>query len=604
MFSFYKVILDLLKARTHRYIRRVPIGATHTGATKYKYYYQDQAGHGHGLGHEEELKEGASFAFGEGENRHHAHIKAVNGDKLTIEYDDGDKKGTKETLSKTEFQNRIHKEHATSIEQAKQKAKKQLESFEQMKTRGAKVKQTTIEKLKAQVDKIDKLVSPLPPADLDEEWMTEKEIKVFDGQNRIFRMLESKTLLLSLATTDTGSSLMFNMLHNVIDACFRYKDLSRLSPKDKRTLLSITKELDKKTINTEYVLKTIYPAVRTIGQLWENLPYKPEDKKIIKGRVNIINVDDLFSDKTKENNSNIPINLAVNAFDDAKKLLLNINPELKKIFYGDVFLGDFGNIPYAERSKSGYASAFYTSKDYEPLVRDIRLSNIIHSPDQIYLNTRDFSLVSPSRLFIKNNSTSEDYNAIVKEQIKDILMHEFAHRLSRDLFQNKQSEFKSELNSIRNEAIQSRRTIFDKPIKNFMINTDILAMMGFLIQNKTRNNQIEGLLNDSEYKIITPSEIDYTKLGDSIFSRRGESNCFITIPLKNGDLFTIEHTNAVNIIQSLDINNNPSQYAKQDEDEFFSEMMVAIANNDYTGEPTKTRFKALVDKYLRLFGTN
>jgi hypothetical protein len=221
MLSFYTFAIDLIKARTHKYIRRVPIGATKTGGTKYMYYYQGQEAHGQGMGHESELVEGSSFAFGEGENRHHVHIKAVNGDKLTIEYDDGDKKGTKETLSKTEFQNRIHKEHATSIEQAKQKAKKQLESFEQMKTRGAKVKQTTIEKLKAQVDKIDKLVSPLPPADLDEDWMTEKEIKVFDGQNRIFRMLESKTLLLSLATTNTGSALMFDMLKNVFmfDIC-------------------------------------------------------------------------------------------------------------------------------------------------------------------------------------------------------------------------------------------------------------------------------------------------------------------------------------------------------------------------------------------------
>jgi hypothetical protein len=165
MFSFYKVILDLLKARTHKYVRRVPIGSTHTGATKYKYYYQEQAGHGKGLGHESELVKDASFSFGEGENKYHAHIKSVDGDKLTIEYDDGDKKGQKETLSKTEFQNRIHKEHATSIKQAHEKAKKQLATFEKMKEKGAKVKDSTLNKLKAQVEKLDSLNSTNPEHD-------------------------------------------------------------------------------------------------------------------------------------------------------------------------------------------------------------------------------------------------------------------------------------------------------------------------------------------------------------------------------------------------------------------------------------------------------
>ena len=157
MFSFYKVILDLLKARTHKYVRRVPIGATHTGATKYKYYYQEQAGHGKGLGHESELVKDASFAFGEGENKYHAHIKSIDGDNLTIEYDDGAKKGQRETLSKTEFQNRIHKEHATSIERSHERAKKQLATFQQMKEKGHKVKDSTLDKLKAQVNKLDSL---------------------------------------------------------------------------------------------------------------------------------------------------------------------------------------------------------------------------------------------------------------------------------------------------------------------------------------------------------------------------------------------------------------------------------------------------------------
>jgi hypothetical protein len=135
-----------------------------------------------------------------------------------------------------------------------------------------------------------------------------------------------------------------------------------------------------------------------------------------------------------------------------------------------------------------------------------------------------------------------------------------------------------------------------------MIDKDIFPLMTWKIKNKTIDNQIEGLVNGDEYKIITPSEIDYTRLGDSVFSRRGPSNCFIIIPLKDGSLFTIQDPDPLSTIALSTKDNNPSQYAKKDDEEFFSEMMVAIANNEYTGEPTKTRFKALVDKYIPFFG--
>ena len=84
MFSFYSVILDLIKARTHKYIRRIPVGATKTGATKYRYFYHGQEGHGQGIAHESELVIGASFAFGEGDNKYHAHITKVDGSNIII----------------------------------------------------------------------------------------------------------------------------------------------------------------------------------------------------------------------------------------------------------------------------------------------------------------------------------------------------------------------------------------------------------------------------------------------------------------------------------------------------------------------------------------
>ena len=155
MFSFYSVILDLIKARTHKYVRRIPVGATKTGATKYRYFYHGQEGHGKGLAHESELVVGASFVFNaEGENKYHAHIIKVDGDMITVKHDDGAKKGTEHVYTKEAFQKLVHFEHRNALEQARQKASKQLADFQQMKERGAKVKQGTLDKLQAQVDKL------------------------------------------------------------------------------------------------------------------------------------------------------------------------------------------------------------------------------------------------------------------------------------------------------------------------------------------------------------------------------------------------------------------------------------------------------------------
>ena len=157
----YSLFLDtLFKAMGHKYIRRVPKGVTKTGATRYMYFYAGQEGHGRGIAHEEELVTGASFAFGEhGKTRYHAHITKVDGDKVTVRYDDGAKKGTEETMTKKQFQSMIHGEHSTSIQSAKEKATKQLKDFQAGKEKGVKVKQETLDKLEQRVKTLDALTA-------------------------------------------------------------------------------------------------------------------------------------------------------------------------------------------------------------------------------------------------------------------------------------------------------------------------------------------------------------------------------------------------------------------------------------------------------------
>ena len=159
MFRYSFIIDSLLKAMGHKYIRRVPKGVTKTGATKYMYYYAGQEGHGKGIGHESELVTGASFAMGQGDQRHHAHISKVDGDKVTVRYDDGAKKGTEETMTKKQFQALVHGEHATGIKQAKENAEKRLKDFQAGKEKGVKVKQETLDKLEQRVKNLDALTA-------------------------------------------------------------------------------------------------------------------------------------------------------------------------------------------------------------------------------------------------------------------------------------------------------------------------------------------------------------------------------------------------------------------------------------------------------------
>ena len=161
----YSLFLDtLIKAMTHKYIRRVPKGVTKTGATKYAYFYAGQEGHGKGVAHESELIEGSAFAFGEhGKTRYHAHISKVDGDKITVKYDDGAKKGQEETMTKKQFQDLVHGEHKEAIKQAQTKAEKQLKDFKAGKEKGVKVKQETIDKLEQRVKNLDALTRKQEP---------------------------------------------------------------------------------------------------------------------------------------------------------------------------------------------------------------------------------------------------------------------------------------------------------------------------------------------------------------------------------------------------------------------------------------------------------
>ena len=228
MFRFSLFMSDLLKAMTHKYVRRIPKGVTKTGATKYIYYYAGQEGHGQGIAHESEIVQGASFAFGEhGKTRYHAHISKIDGDKVTVRYDDGAKKGQEETMTKKQFQALVHGEHKESIKQAKEKAEKQLKDFQTGKEKGVKVKQSTLDKLETQVNKLkgitgDKIEEP-SAQDTEEikqyKDTVKKLVEIYKTLSTI--TLDKKKIFSSDAVDVQSASTFLNALNSD-----KYKDKS------------------------------------------------------------------------------------------------------------------------------------------------------------------------------------------------------------------------------------------------------------------------------------------------------------------------------------------------------------------------------------------
>ena len=72
---------DLIKARQHKYIKRVP-----KAGGGYTYFYREQ--HGGGVALKEHMKAGAAFRLTHNGQEGHFHIKALDGERLTVEHDE------------------------------------------------------------------------------------------------------------------------------------------------------------------------------------------------------------------------------------------------------------------------------------------------------------------------------------------------------------------------------------------------------------------------------------------------------------------------------------------------------------------------------------
>ena len=150
--SFSAWALDFLsKAAGHKYIRRIPY--TSGGKLRYRYIYKvtHTAGGKHAL-HEDDVTVGAAFMLGTDKGSEvHAHVKSVDGDKVTVEYDDGPRKGEKETMSKRDLLAKLDAAHGISAALQSER-EKQAKVVSELRASGASEKQIAREQ--ARLDRL------------------------------------------------------------------------------------------------------------------------------------------------------------------------------------------------------------------------------------------------------------------------------------------------------------------------------------------------------------------------------------------------------------------------------------------------------------------
>ncbi len=606
MFRYSSFIDSLLKAMTHKYIRRVPKGVTKTGKTKYIYYYAGQEGHGQGVAHESELVEGAAFAFGEHrKTRYHAHIRKVDGDKITVRYDDGAKKGQEETMTKKQFQALVHGEHKESIKQAQAKADRQLKDFQTGKDKGVKVKQETLDKLAQRVANLKNLVSHIDqPAKVDAPWMSERERRVFEGQNRLFTLLENKEITESLLKSRTNPTIIKDMLKNVITSIFKYKDLSQIPKNDLRLLLDANRSA---YMNSNSDIETL---ILTLSQLWQKLPYAPREKNEQVGRIDVIHAD--LVKQTAEQKKKRAIH--IEAVKQAQDAMIKTDPDLAKIIYGNMI---FTQVTDKKGIGAGVQGFFSTGTPAQKVYigRGTKLDTIYHSADVIYMDTED-TFDRNASVFSPLPEKAKTY--LQTEYIKSVVIHELAHRFSKSLIeQGDKVSFLESFKYFAYNAGQITRTVesvMNRPIQEFTIFSKqasrlISTILGNYPAFNRSTNEITGILKQdnesSKEHTIKVSDINFEALGESKIVHSEGANSTIQIPLNNGGRFNILiPITPIDLLEKFNRYRTllPTTNAHANDEECFSDMMAAVCDPNYKDEPLRTKFLQYIVEYKDKFG--
>jgi len=133
LFNFGSWVSDLIKARGHRYIKRIPYMSG--GKRRYRYIYKVTHTHrGKRAFHEAHLVQPTAYKLHtEAGAEFHGHITAVKGDQVTYRIDDGDRKGESVTVSKSDLLSQLNEVHDIAGKESaeREKLRSQIEIAKQ-----------------------------------------------------------------------------------------------------------------------------------------------------------------------------------------------------------------------------------------------------------------------------------------------------------------------------------------------------------------------------------------------------------------------------------------------------------------------------------------
>jgi len=268
--------LDLLKAQVKKYFKKVPRGVDKkTGKIKYRYYYKEH--HGGGVTAVEDIKAGAAFKLKDPSTGKagHFHVKAVDGDKVTVKHDGTDKEVT---MTKAEFQALLAREHGQAL---KETAKKRRESYEKMKRENPK--HIGLKAAKNRVEKLERMagVEKKKPELKEDPRKKIKRLKTFiEYANKVQHFILDNKAMDHKGAQRALDLISEKYLSDDFQNIFTIDQvLAMRPPAQKIDLGKIIKDTEKELIITENELKA---EAAQQEQSADNFETMPESKELSK----------------------------------------------------------------------------------------------------------------------------------------------------------------------------------------------------------------------------------------------------------------------------------------------------------------------------------
>jgi hypothetical protein len=235
MYNFIQLAY-FAKAKGHKYIKRIPVGTTASGRTKYRYIYNvTHTVGGKHLLDEAHLKVGTKLMLTSKSGEEvHAHIVGVKGDKVTIRYDDGEKKDQNRTISKKELLKQFNDEHGIEqkIKEAREATQAQLS--EALKNN---VSEKQLKRIQDRIDRLTLETSSSEPSKLHKELLQKHKVNAQQVDASINEWKKTRSTKI-----DNPDVMMLRRLqrierHGKERACTTYNNLLEKSASDNQAVL-------------------------------------------------------------------------------------------------------------------------------------------------------------------------------------------------------------------------------------------------------------------------------------------------------------------------------------------------------------------------------